>query len=88
MSSRGMPVTKRMREERRARADKAHEEYNKLTLDQKLARLPADGAKRQRARLEALKLASVAKASVKAEETVESTEEAPSKKAKKGKKQS
>lgn len=86
MSSRVKPVTKRMREERRARADKAHEEYNKLTLDQKLARLPADGAKRQRARLEALKSASTAKAVVKESAPVVESEVDSSKKSKKGKK--
>lgn len=51
MSSRGFPVTKSMKAERRAKAEKRQEEYNKLTLEQKLAKLPVDGAKRQRARL-------------------------------------
>ena len=46
MSRRGMPVTKRMREERRARAEKAKAEYDKLSIDEKLAKLPVDGAKR------------------------------------------
>ncbi len=82
MSRRGMPVTKRMREERRARAEKAKAEYDKLSIDEKLAKLPVDGAKRQRARLEALKQAALSK-------SVESTNESSDgKKSKKGKKQS
>lgn len=51
MSSRGFPVTKSMRAERKAKAEQRQEEYNKLTLEQKLAKLPIDGARRQRARL-------------------------------------
>lgn len=51
MSSRGFPVTKSMRAERKAKAEARQAEYDKLTLDQKLAKLPVDGAKRQRARL-------------------------------------
>jgi hypothetical protein len=43
-----------MRSERRKLAEKAAEEYNKLSLEQKLARLPAVGAVKQRTRLEAL----------------------------------
>jgi len=85
MSSRKQPVTKQIRSERRARAEKAHEEYNKLSIDEKLAKLPVDGAKRQRARLEALKQAALAKPVEKAGSTVDSSEE---KKSKKGKKQS
>ena len=85
MSRRGMPVTKRMREERRARAEKLQEEYNKLSIDEKLAKLPVDGAKRQRARLEALKQAALAKPVEKVESTAAPSEE---KKTKKGKKQS
>lgn len=55
MSSRGMPVTKQMKNERRQRAEKMQEEYSKLTLEQKLAKLPPPpGAAKQRARLEAM----------------------------------
>lgn len=85
MSRRGMPVTKRMREERRARAEKAKAEYDKLSIDEKLAKLPVDGAKRQRARLEALKQAAMAKPVEKVEST---TDPSDGKKSKKGKKQS
>lgn len=46
-------ITKAIRAERRAFAEKLHDEYNKLTLQQKLDRLPVGGAKKQRARLEA-----------------------------------
>jgi len=58
MSSRKKPVTKQMRAERRKRAEEMQVEYDKLTLQQKLDRLPVNGAKKQRARLEALLLAS------------------------------
>lgn len=51
MSSRGFPITKSMKAERRAKAEERQAEYDKLTLDQKLAKLPVDGAKRQRDRL-------------------------------------
>jgi hypothetical protein len=43
-----------MRSERRAAAAARQEEYNKLSLKEKLDRLPQGGAKKQRARLEAL----------------------------------
>lgn len=46
-------ITKRIKAERRAEAEKRNEAYNQLTLAEKLARLPADGCKKQRARLEA-----------------------------------
>jgi len=49
---RGFPVTKQMRSERRKRAEEMQAEYDKLTLEQKLAKLPPEpGAKKQRARL-------------------------------------
>ena len=51
MSRRGLPITKQMKEERRKRAEKAKEEYDKLSLQEKLDRLPPDGAQKQRARL-------------------------------------
>ena len=51
MSSRGMPVTQAIRAERRARAESMKKEYDKLSLEEKLARLPKDGANKQRARL-------------------------------------
>lgn len=53
MSSRGMPITKQIKRERRQRAEKMQEEYDKLSVEQKLAKLPPPpGAARQRARLE------------------------------------
>lgn len=51
MSKRGFPITRHMREVRRKEAQERQAEYDKLTLEQKLARLPADGCKKQRARL-------------------------------------
>lgn len=53
MSHRGFPITAQRREERRKQAEARQAEYDKLTLQQKLNRLPANGAKRQRTRLEA-----------------------------------
>lgn len=53
MSSRGLPITQQRREERRKQANARNEEYNKLSLQQKLDRLPVGGAKKQRAKLEA-----------------------------------
>lgn len=53
MSKRGFPITTQIREFRRKNAEARQAEYDKLTLQQKLDRLPANGAKRQRARLEA-----------------------------------
>ncbi len=49
-----MPVTKQIKEQRRKFAEEAQAEYNKLTIQQKLDRLPPDGANKQRARLLAL----------------------------------
>jgi hypothetical protein len=51
MSSRGKPITQSIRAERRAKAEEMQEEYSKLSLDEKIARLPKDGAVKQRARL-------------------------------------
>lgn len=51
MTSRGMPVTKQMKLEKRKIAEEAKAEYDKLSLKQKIDRLPKDGAKKQRARL-------------------------------------
>lgn len=71
MSSRGMPVTKQMRAERRKRAEEMKAEYDKLSLQEKLDRLPLDGAKKQRTRLaakiEAAKAAAASKVEAKKE---------------------
>ena len=49
-------VSKAKRAERRKKAEEMQAEYDKLTLDEKLAKLPPEpGAKKQRARLLALK---------------------------------
>jgi len=49
---RGFPITKQMQVERRKRAEDRNAEYNKLSLDQKLAKLPAEPhAAKQRAQL-------------------------------------
>lgn len=54
MSTRGMPVTRQMKESRRKQAAERQAAYDALTIEQKLAKLPpAPGAKRQRAKLEA-----------------------------------
>lgn len=50
-----MPVTKKMRKARQEQAKQRQEEYNKLTIAQKLERLPpAPACKKQRAKLEKL----------------------------------
>lgn len=55
MSSRKQSVTKAIRADRRKHADLRKEEYDKLSLQEKLDKLPpAPAAKKQRARLEAL----------------------------------
>lgn len=55
MSSRGMPVTQQMRQERRTRAEARQVEYDKLSLQEKLKRLPPEpAAAKQRARLQGL----------------------------------
>lgn len=51
MSSRGFPITQGMKAERRQRANEMKAEYDKLSVQEKIARLPKDGAKKQRARL-------------------------------------
>ncbi len=48
------PVTQAIREERKARADVRQAEYDKLSLQEKIERLPKTGATKQRARLRAL----------------------------------
>ncbi len=53
MSHRGFPITKTIRERRRKEGQARQAEYNKLTIQQKLDRLPVGEAKKQRARLEA-----------------------------------
>lgn len=56
MSSRGFPVTQALRKLRREQAEKRQAEYDKLSLDEKLAKLPpAPQASKQRAKLLALK---------------------------------
>lgn len=48
----GYPLTKQMRSERRKVAEERQAEYDKLTLQQKIDRLPPEpGAAKQRARL-------------------------------------
>lgn len=55
MSHRGMPVTRQIRETRRNLANERQAEYDKLSLKQKLDRLPPEPfAAKQRARLLAL----------------------------------
>jgi hypothetical protein len=44
-------ITKQIRAERRLVASDRKQAYDLLTIDQKLARLPVNGAKKQRARL-------------------------------------
>jgi hypothetical protein len=52
MASRGFPITQQMRLERRKRAEERQAEYDKLTLQEKLDRLPPEpAAKKQRAKL-------------------------------------
>ena len=53
MSHRKLPITQQRRAERRKQAEARQAEYDQLSTQQKLDRLPANGAKRQRARLEA-----------------------------------
>jgi hypothetical protein len=55
MASRGFPITKAMREERRKRAEEMVAEYHKKypTLQARLDALPPTGANKQRARLQA-----------------------------------
>lgn len=52
MSSRGYPITRQIRETRKKLADERQAEYDKLSLKEKLERLPPEpAAERQRARL-------------------------------------
>ena len=52
MSSRGYPVTKQLQEFRRKAAEERQAEYDKLTLQQKLERLPPEPhCAKQRAKL-------------------------------------
>lgn len=72
MSSRKKPVTKLMRAERRKFAEERQEAYNKLTLEQKLAKLPPEpAASKQRKRL----LGLMEKPATKNVEPVDSTTE-------------
>ena len=45
------PITKQIREIRRRNAEIRQQEYDKLTVQEKLDRLPIGGANKQRARL-------------------------------------
>ncbi len=51
MSKRGFTVTKAMREEKRHLAEQDAAEYAKLSTEEKLSKLPKEGATRQRKRL-------------------------------------
>jgi len=74
---RGFPVTKVMQSERRKRAEDRNAEYEKLTPQQKLAKLPAEPhAAKQRAKL--LKKIEGAKAKAPLEEAVKTSETEPS----------
>lgn len=75
MSSRGMPITKHIKAERRKRAEAMKAEYDKLTTQQKLDRLPKDGAKKQRERL--TKLLSKSTETVSEVSEVSTTDSAP-----------
>jgi hypothetical protein len=46
-----LPHTKAIMEERRNQANARQEAYDKLTIQEKIDRLPPEGAKRQRAKL-------------------------------------
>lgn len=73
----GYPRTQQIRQERRARAEKQQQEYNEKypTLQAKLAALPEGGAKKQRARLEALIAKQAAKQAEKKEAAPEKQEQ-------------
>ena len=73
---RGFPVTAMMRAERRKSAEARQALYDALTLQQKLDKVPANGGKKVRAKLERL----MQKAAAKPAETVVQAD-APSKKA-------
>jgi hypothetical protein len=94
MSHRGYTITKQIKEQRRKFAEERQAEYDKLTLQQKIDRLPPEpGAKKQRARLLALleeskkpKQAQKTEAKVeKTDATVEADEKPFNKKSKKNK---
>lgn len=75
---RGFPITFEMRAERRKRAEARQAEYDKLSLQQKLDKVPAGGGKKERAKLEA-KIAAAANKAV----TEAKADEVVAKKAKK-----
>lgn len=54
MSHRGLPLTQERKLLRRQQAEARQAEYDKLSIEEKLARLPKDGSKKQRAKLLAL----------------------------------
>lgn len=68
-----LTITAQIRSERQARATQRQAEYNKLSLQEKLARLPEPGAKKQRARLLGLIQAEKDKAAKKAAEAADKT---------------
>jgi hypothetical protein len=77
MSSRGLPVTKQIREERRKRAEEMQKEYDTLTVEQKLAKLPPPpAATKQRNRLVALMNKTSSKPNAEAAEATSSQEDA------------
>lgn len=75
MSHRGIKITAQRREERRKQAEERQKLYDALTLQQKLDKLPFDGAKRQRARFEAqqIKAAKQAQSSQQAQQATKET---------------
>jgi hypothetical protein len=54
MSSRKMKITQGIRAERRQAAEERQKEYDLLSVEEKLAKLPKDGAVKQRAKLSKL----------------------------------
>jgi hypothetical protein len=67
MPTRGKTITQSIRAQRRKAAEQRKADYDKLTLEQKLAKLPAGAANKQRARLEALIAAAKKPAQVESE---------------------
>lgn len=53
MSNRGFPITQAHRDLRRKQAEARQAEYDKLSIQEKLNRLPTTGSVKQRARLQA-----------------------------------
>lgn len=79
---RGFPITQAMRQERRKRAEDRNAEYSKLTLQQKLEKLPPPPhAAKQRAKLEAAIAAQQAQAEAAKQATAEKAKAKENKKA-------